>query len=90
MATLLVVEDDEVHRKMLDQILGERGEGHHLIFAKTLREGRGLLDSFQIDLVITDGLLPDGNGAPWAEELFTAGYKVLLVTGTPKSLRLFL
>src|SRR6187399_3141129 len=58
---LLVVEDREALRKMLVRALA--GEGYVVVAAGDVAEARAALDSAQrFDLVLSDLMLPDGNG----------------------------
>ncbi|MEO8066046.1 MAG: response regulator [Candidatus Doudnabacteria bacterium] len=78
---ILVLEDDETQREIMSRVLRE----YNLILTATLAEARAALASIQPDLVITDGVLSDGDGAAWAEEIFASGQMVLLVSGSEKS-----
>lgn len=82
--TILLVEDEESVQKLFRRVL-ER-VGYHVIVCSTLADGRRAVSSINFDLVLTDGRLPDGKGATWAEELYAAGKRVLLVSGTEQSL----
>ncbi|MDJ0908837.1 MAG: response regulator [Woeseiaceae bacterium] len=81
--TLLLVEDDKLVQNVAIRVL-ERA-GYAVEHASSLREAKGrLADGFVPDLLITDVMLPDGNGreladavaeaAPNAPVLFISGY----------------
>ncbi len=81
--TLLLVEDDKLVQNVAIRVL-ERA-GYAVEQASSLREARGRIDEgFVPDLLITDVMLPDGNGreladtvaerAPGAPVLFISGY----------------
>jgi len=59
MAKILIADDEEKVRELLESILAE--EGHDLEFAKN---GEEVLDKFdqEIDIVVTDILMPEKEG----------------------------
>lgn len=57
---ILVVDDDEAIRTVVAEAL--RRDGHLVAAAASVAEQRGLFESFAPDLLITDVILPDGNG----------------------------
>ena len=57
---ILIVDDDQAIRMVLTEAL-ER-EGHQVAAAANLAEQSAKLDSFDPDVLITDVILPDGNG----------------------------
>ncbi len=58
--TILVVEDDDSHQRIMRRWLG-RIEGHKVLFARNGAEGLAVLKSAQVDMVITDWDMPDAN-----------------------------
>ena len=59
---ILLVEDHEATRKTLEQLLA--GRGYRVTTAATLAEARKRADRNEIDLLVSDIGLPDGDGAP--------------------------
>jgi two-component system, NtrC family, nitrogen regulation response regulator GlnG len=57
---ILIVDDDEAIRTVVTESL--RREGHLVAAAASVAEQRALFESFSPDLLITDVILPDGNG----------------------------
>jgi len=59
-ATILVVDDDDPVRVMLARLL--RTQGYQVLQAAHANEARSLLDSHQLDLVISDIVMPGESG----------------------------
>jgi two-component system nitrogen regulation response regulator GlnG len=57
---ILIVDDDEAIRTVVSEAL--RRDGHLVAAAASVAEQRILFESFAPDLLITDVILPDGNG----------------------------
>lgn len=57
---ILVVDDDEAIRTVVSESL--RRDGHLVTAVASVAEQRALFESFAPDLLITDVILPDGNG----------------------------
>ncbi len=57
---ILIVDDDEAIRTVVSEAL--RRDGHLVAAAASVAEQRVLFESFAPDLLITDVILPDGNG----------------------------
>jgi signal transduction histidine kinase len=57
-----LVEDDEAHAELIHRAFDTCGQGMDLTVASSLREAQACLARSDIDLVITDLLLPDGKG----------------------------
>jgi two-component system, NtrC family, nitrogen regulation response regulator GlnG len=57
---VLVVDDDAAIRTVVSEAL--RRDGHEVAAASSVAEQGKLLDSFNPDVLITDVMLPDGNG----------------------------
>lgn len=66
-ATLLLVEDDDLTREFLAEHLA--ADGYEPLAAKDLATARRLLDRHAPDLVLTDVVLPDGSGLELAREV---------------------
>ncbi len=60
MAYILIIDDDPEIRQLVTECLGD--EGHVLIVADSLTEGRSLRNISAFDLVFLDVNLPDGSG----------------------------
>ena len=67
MATILVIDDEEVIRTLLRSALGEAG--YEVVEATNGREGLELYRKKPTDLVITDILMPELNGLDMLLEL---------------------
>jgi len=67
MATILVIDDEEVIRVLLRSALG--GAGYEVLEATNGREGLELYRKKPTDLVITDILMPELNGLDMLLEL---------------------
>lgn len=81
--TILLVEDDGAVRNMTGQIL--KRAGYRVLSAATPGQALGLFDEHapQIDLLLTDIVMPDMNGPDLADRLLTRrpGLRVLFVSG---------
>src|SRR5262245_1092799 len=82
-ASILVVEDEAVIRKVLDRFLTKLG--YRLCLAASLREASENLNAFQADLLITDLRLPDGDGVEMVRRFEQAfpNAKSIIITGAP-------
>ena len=81
MATILVIDDEELIRTLLRSAL--EGAGHEVIEAPNGRVGLELYRQRPADLVITDILMPELNGLDMILEL-TRGFlnvKVIAISG---------
>ena len=82
-ATILLVEDEAFVRNVTCEVL--QATGYRVMCAKNSAEGSSLHERFseEIDLLITDVVLPGENGQALAEKLRRKklDLKVLLVTG---------
>lgn len=85
MATLLVVDDDAHFRRLVSVTLSAKG--HQVLEAARCSEGNKLLRGAQPELIILDGLLPDGDGAAWIKQHRAGGLRVpvLFVSAFRKS-----
>jgi response regulator RpfG family c-di-GMP phosphodiesterase len=66
-ATILVVDDDPEVRRAVRRVLGRAG--HRALEAATLAQAKIALDNTDVDLVVLDLGLPDGNGLGFLSEL---------------------
>jgi len=89
MSTILLLDDDRIFRRLVVEVLEERG--HRVLQAGRAAEADRLLEEEQADLLLVDGLLPDITGVQWIEKLRRAGRQtqVLLITSFWKSMRDF-
>lgn len=60
MKTILLLEDDENLNRGISLKLSK--EGYHVLSAYTLQDAKSLFNKEEIDLIISDITLPDGNG----------------------------
>lgn len=67
MATILIIEDDQQLRNMLQEMLAE--EEHKVLTAQEGQEGLSLFPAHTIDLVVTDILMPGKEGLETIREL---------------------
>jgi two-component system nitrogen regulation response regulator GlnG len=67
---ILVVDDDAAIRTVVREAL--RREGHTVETAATVAEQRALMDRFTPDVLVTDVILPDGNGLDLVPEMLGA------------------
>lgn len=88
MTTILIVDDDELFRTMLEAML--RKEGHQVLTASNGTEALARLESTSPDLIMTDILMPDGDGI----ELITAlnqqqrGIPIIAMSGGRRAISL--
>jgi two-component system response regulator AtoC len=59
-ATVLIVDDEPRLRRVLEMLLVD--QGHRVVSAATLAEGRRALAEEQVDVALIDLMLPDGSG----------------------------
>ncbi|HTA81867.1 MAG TPA: sigma-54 dependent transcriptional regulator [Bacteroidia bacterium] len=64
---ILIIDDEIKLRSLLSRIIGL--EGYSVIEASTIKEGLKKLEKEQIDVVITDVKLPDGNGVELTQKI---------------------
>ena len=84
MAYILLVEDDLDVRLLIEHVLIDAG--HRVEVTGTMAEGCDLLRRGSYDLVIADGMLPDGTGMDIADAAREHGIKTLVITGYAFSL----
>ena len=73
MSTILLVEDEELNRTLVKAVLAraqiEAVRDAEILDASSLATARTQLGSTQVDLILLDMNLPDGNGLTLAREL---------------------
>jgi DNA-binding response OmpR family regulator len=74
-----VVEDDPDVGLLIEHVLDSAG--YRVDRAITASDSRRLIASYRYDLVLADGVLPDGNGIEIADQVVARGMKVLILTG---------
>ena len=88
--TILLVEDETFVREVASEVL--RSAGYRVLTAKNAAEAARTYDfeSGEVDLLLTDVVLPGESGRALAERLRQASprLKVLLITGYAKQMRL--
>lgn len=67
MRTILLLEDDENLNRGISLKL--KKEGYHVLSAYTIREAKVLFEREDIDLIISDITLPDGNGLDFGKDV---------------------
>lgn len=79
--TLLIIDDDQSMRELLEEDLSSRG--HQVITAESAAVGRLCLQTSEVDLVLTDLNLPGIDGISFCRELHGArpDLPVLIITG---------
>lgn len=76
---ILLIEDDPDVGPLLEHVLLSAGYKVHM--ANTFAEGQSLLQTRAYDLVLTDVMLPDGNGIAIADAAKERGINTLVITG---------
>lgn len=66
-ATILIIDDEEKLRSLLTRIITL--EGFTVIEANNLKAGLKILEKEQIDVILCDVKLPDGNGVEFVKEI---------------------
>ena len=81
MARILVIDDEDIIREMLRDIL--EPEGHDIIEANNGKKGLSIFDPDSIDLVITDIMMPEKDGFETIAELREkkSDVKIIAFTG---------
>lgn len=82
-STILVVDDDEVQRLIIDKLL--KTEGYNLLFARDGVDALNVLRKHRPDLILMDMLMPKMNGLETTRRLKAtpefAGTPVIMITG---------
>jgi DNA-binding response OmpR family regulator len=76
---ILLIEDDPDVGPLLEHALLQAGFKVHWV--STVSEAQALLDERNYDLVLTDVMLPDGNGLDIADAAKARSVKCLVITG---------
>ncbi|HUC68161.1 MAG TPA: response regulator [Stellaceae bacterium] len=84
-AHILLVEDDPDVRPVMEYLFN--AEGHRVTAVECLTRAFELLASRHFDLVVTDAVLPDGNGLGVADRAADLGISALVVTAYRPYLR---
>ncbi len=88
-ATLLYIEDDLLSQKVLASIMQRKRPGYHLLMANSAAEGLSMARREQVDLILLDLLLPDGDGATvlkaLREQPLTRETPVVALTGNTRT-----
>lgn len=83
--TILLVEDEELLRDVVAEMLGELG--YRVLSARNAREAQSLAQKFssEIHVLITDLIMPELDGASLAEQIrgLRPKIRVLFITGDP-------
>lgn len=76
MATILIVDDDEMERRLLESVLEE---DHDLRFAANGRVAEEIVSKDSIDLIVTDLAMPEVNGLRLIRELRAQGETIPII-----------
>ena len=79
MKRILLVEDEPTTREILAEVL--RGEGYIVDTVAGVSAANTCLRSLVYELVVSDWLLPDGDGVAVADAAAALGFKTLIVSG---------
>jgi len=81
MANILIIDDDKQICDALSKVI--KGMGHHVTYMLTLKEGLGLAQSEEFDVVLLDVFLPDGNGLEALPKIraLSSSPEVIIMTG---------
>jgi two-component system response regulator HydG len=79
-ATILIIEDDVAFARMLESFLLK--QGYHIKVAYSIKEGKTIIESGHVDLILLDYRLPDGTGLDLMTSLRAslAGVSVIIMT----------
>ena len=76
MSKILLVEDDFALAMATEYAL--QSEGYQVVSVDTLQKARGSLEE-DIDLVLLDLMLPDGNGYAFCKEIRDGGFEMPII-----------
>jgi CheY-like chemotaxis protein len=76
---ILLIEDEPTTREILAEVL--RGEGYTVDTVAGVSAANICLGSLAYELVVSDWLLPDGDGVAVADTAAALGFKTLVVSG---------
>ncbi|MBQ4313038.1 MAG: response regulator transcription factor [Clostridia bacterium] len=82
MFNILIVEDDRNQRRLIAAALKQ--SGYHALTAENGEEALSLLDSEQVDLIITDIMMPQMDGFELTETLRGANYNMPILVISAK------
>ncbi len=74
---VLLVEDDDDFAALVK--LGLAKFGHNVMQCRTLKAAKQHLAKHPVSLIITDGLLPDGNGVHFISDVREGGFRLPIV-----------
>jgi len=80
---ILIVDDDKDTVNALSKLISLKG--HEVTAATTLADARQQCRTGALDLIISDIVLPDGDGRELARLAERCSIRVVALTGTPKS-----
>lgn len=84
MINILVVEDDNHTRKLLETIL--KREGYSVLKAEDGIKAMEVLDNYHVDLIILDIMMPNMDGYEFSQELRDADCMIPILMSTAKQL----
>ena len=84
MASILIVDDNENHRSLIEQELSD--EGYHVMVARNYTDALKSLKRTRPDLVITDIAMPGEDGIELLQDILATDHElpVILYTGYSK------
>lgn len=77
---ILVIEDNEVQRKVIEFNLSR--EGYRVLSAGTVSDAMTIFKRYMPDIVIADVMLPDGNGIELMEKMLGINTKLVVIIVT--------
>jgi two-component system chemotaxis response regulator CheY len=82
MALILVVDDDQIDRMIVESLL--RLDGHEMVFAEDGTEALELYKQHRCDVVVTDLVMPKANGLRLIQDLleFDPQARIVAITGS--------
>jgi CheY-like chemotaxis protein len=82
MARILVVDDDQIDRMIVESLL--RLDGHEMVFAEDGVEALALYKKRPCDVVVTDLVMPKANGLRLIQDLleFDQQARIIAITGS--------
>jgi CheY-like chemotaxis protein len=72
LSTVLLIDDDVYFRRLLAPLL--EAKGYRVLEAGRAADADRVLGGQHVDLLVLDGLLPDGDGVAWLEKQRRAGH----------------
>lgn len=83
MYRVLIVDDEEAHRKGMMQLLGRMRPEYFLLEARDGKVAELILETVHIDIILTDIRMPNKNGLEFLEDLYKVNHqaKVVIVSG---------